>query len=82
MPKTYNAIARSTSDVQLLSLEKAVYAQLIAGYPEQDDIIATNLLREFDIKRDGTDGPSTQQQRAAQDDESHVALRQLIKVPL
>lgn len=81
VPQTYNAMARSTSDVQLLSLEKAAYAQLISGYPEQHDIIITNLLQKFDISKDGSDGLSMQQM-SLQEDESHSQLRQLIKVLL
>ncbi len=47
--------ARATSDVILLVISKFDYEDMIVSYPEQNDIIATNVLNIFDLDKDGLD---------------------------
>lgn len=47
--------ARSTSDVTLLVISKLDYEELVHNYPEQNDIIVTNVLSLFGLDKDGND---------------------------
>ena len=47
--------ARSTSDVTLLVISKFDYEELVHNYPEQNDIIVTNVQSLLGLDKDGND---------------------------
>lgn len=50
----YTVKARATSDATCLMLSKLQFEELKMHYPEQQDIIVTNILTEYDLNKDGT----------------------------
>jgi ankyrin repeat protein len=50
----YTVKARTTSDATCLMLSKLDFEELKMHYPEQQDIIVTNILTQFDLNKDGT----------------------------
>ena len=67
--------ARSTSDVTLLVISKFDYEELVHNYPEQNDIIVTNVLSLFGLDKDGND--SSVSKDAAEDTISEDAKEKL-----
>ena len=45
--------ARATGDAILLVISKLDYEELVHSYPEQNDIIVTNILGMFGLDKDG-----------------------------
>lgn len=52
-PRTFQA--RKTSDVTVLALSKFDYEEVMCIYPEQNDIIVSNVLSFFQLDKDGND---------------------------
>lgn len=52
-PRTFQA--RKTSDVTILALSKFDYEEVMCIYPEQNDIIVSNVLAFFQLDKDGND---------------------------
>ncbi|KAK9811376.1 hypothetical protein WJX72_002779 [[Myrmecia] bisecta] len=47
--------ARTTADVTLLVISKLDYEEVVQNYPEQNDIIVTNILTYYELDKDGND---------------------------
>ncbi len=58
-PRTFQA--RKTSDVTLLALSKFDYEEVMCIYPEQNDIIVSNVLAYFQLDKDGNDASLARQ---------------------
>ena len=58
-PRTFQA--RKTSDVTLLALSKFDYEEVMCIYPEQNDIIVSNVLAYFQLDKDGNDASMARQ---------------------
>jgi hypothetical protein len=55
VPEPYNIHARENEDTAVLSITKDAFNGVIAAYPEQNDIIMTNMLLQYGLSRDGED---------------------------
>lgn len=78
MPEPYYIRARENEDTAVLSISKSDFNGVIAAYPEQNDIIMTNMLSQYGLTRDGED---TGTGAAAQgDDEASAQMREDIIV--
>jgi hypothetical protein len=55
VPEPYNINARESEDTAVLSISKDAFNGVIAAYPEQNDIIMTNMLLQYGLSRDGDD---------------------------
>lgn len=82
VPEPYNVIARENVDSALLVLSKARYDGVILHYPEQSDIILTNLLYQHGLSRDGHDVGQLTRNVDLSDDEGYAKLRSDIKAEL
>jgi hypothetical protein len=63
VPEPYNVRARENEDTAVLAISKASFNGVITAYPEQNDIIMTNMLLQYGLTRDGDDtggGAATQ----------------------
>lgn len=60
----YTTAARLTGDVTLLVFAKTDYEELVENYPEQHDILVTNLLAHFELDKSGADMAIHKQVRA------------------
>lgn len=76
-PEALSAVR--TGDVTLLLFSKLDYEDLMAFYPEQQDIIITNLLSKYDLDKNGNDMAHVQ---IDQEDTHFIELRQAIQVVL
>jgi ankyrin repeat protein len=64
-------------DSSLLVISRSAIDNIFVSYPEQSDIIMTNLLFQFGLTRDGQD--TARGTRPNQDDEAYLQLRESIK---
>lgn len=74
----YSVRARENEDTAVLAISKTAFNGIIASYPEQNDIIMTNMLSQYGLTRDGEDtggGAAVQG-----DDEASAKLREDIMV--
>lgn len=74
----YNVRARENEDTAVLAISKNAFNGVIAAYPEQNDIIMTNMLSQYGLTRDGEDtggGAAVQG-----DDDTSAQLREDIMV--
>lgn len=69
--------ARDNEDSALLAIGKAVFNELVMTYPDQLDILITNVLQLYGLTRDGEDAGTS---HSAQNDEGAVLMRDAIKV--
>jgi hypothetical protein len=76
VPEPYNVQARKNGESNLLAISKTAFHDLMLSYPEQNDIILTNLLQQYGLSRDGGDAVGA----AAQGDESMQEMREELKV--
>ena len=67
--------ARSTSDVTLLVISKFDYEELVHNYPEQNDVIVTNVLSLFGLDKDGNDSSVTKDSADTISDDAKEKLR-------
>ena len=51
----YNVRARENEDTAVLAIGKNAFNEVISAYPEQNDIIMTNMLLQYGLTRDGDD---------------------------
>ena len=70
--------ARSTSDVTLLVISKFDYEELVHNYPEQNDIIVTNVLSLFGLDKDGNDTSVSKDTPDTTSDDAKEKLRQVL----
>lgn len=77
MPEPYSVKARENEDSAVLSISKAAVSEVMLSFPEQNDIIMTNLLCQYSLTRDGED---TGGGGGGQDDEAQAQMREDIKV--
>lgn len=68
--------ARSTSDVTLLVISKLDYEELVQNYPEQNDIIVTNVLSLFGLDKDGNDSNVNKSSADSISEDAKEKLRQ------
>lgn len=77
----YSTSARLTGDVTLLVFHKTDYEELVENYPEQHDILVTNLLAHFELDKLGNDmarrGANTEE-----GDDDFLELKEAIKMAL
>jgi len=73
--KLLGAQARSTSDVTLLVISKFDYEELVHNYPEQNDIIVTNVLSLFGLDKDGNDSSVSKESADTISDDAKEKLR-------
>ena len=76
----YTVKARSTSDATCLMMSKLDFEELKLHYPEQQDIINTNILARFDLNKDGTNVNLVQSKE--DDDPERVEMREQIQSAL
>lgn len=55
LTNTFTRQAKTMSDVTLLVLARFDYDELITSYPEQHDLIITNVLAYYELDKDGND---------------------------
>lgn len=67
--------ARSTSDVTLLVISKFDYEELVHNYPEQNDVIVTNVLSLFGLDKDGNDSSVSKDSADTISDDAKEKLR-------
>ena len=67
--------ARSTGDVTLLVISKFDYEELVHNYPEQNDIIVTNVLSLFGLDKDGNDSSVSKDTADTISDDAKEKLR-------
>jgi hypothetical protein len=77
VPEPYSVKARENEDSAVLSISKAAVNEVMLSFPEQNDIIMTNLLCQYGLTRDGED---TTGGGGGQDDEAHAQMREDIRV--
>jgi hypothetical protein len=77
VPEPYSVKAREKEDSAVLSISKAAVTEVMLSFPEQNDIIMTNLLCQYGLTRDGED---TAGGGGGQDDEAHAQMREDIRV--
>lgn len=70
--------AVQTGDVTLVIFSKLDYEDLMANYPEQHDIILTNLLAQYDLDKNGNE--MGHKNAANEEDENFAELQQAIQV--
>lgn len=79
VPEPYSIKARANEESAVLVITKADFDDVISHYPEQSDIILTNILVQYGLTRDGEDlGVKGFDQHA--DEDGYVQLRGAIKV--
>lgn len=79
VPEDFNVRSSDYEDSSLLVVSKSAFDGIIVSYPEQSDIIMTNLLLQFGLTRDGEE--SARGGRAGQqgDEEGYARRRESIK---
>lgn len=55
MAQPYTLRASGQGDVTLVSFPKLEYESLLVAYPEQQDVIMTNLLTQYELDRNGNE---------------------------
>ena len=70
--------ARTNDESKLLACSKPGFNELMLSYPEQNDIILTNLLNCYGLTRDGQE--SAMGNSAGQGDEGVLQMREELKV--
>jgi hypothetical protein len=70
--------ARSTDESTLLAVSKAQFNELMLSFPDQHDIIMTNILTQFGLTRDGEDAAGSKQN--GKGDDGVAQMRDEIKV--
>jgi ankyrin repeat protein len=73
----YAVRAPTSSDIELLVLSKEASVVLFRDYPEQQEIIHSNLLRQFNIDEKGNDLETDVQ--GDEEDADRIKMRQTIK---
>jgi hypothetical protein len=53
VPEPYDVQARKNGESTLLATTKASFHELMLSYPEQNDVVLTNLLQQYGLTRDG-----------------------------
>lgn len=71
--------ARADDNSAILVATKAGYDDAISHYPEQSDVVLTNMLLQFGLTRTGDDMDATASDHQA-DAEGYTQLRGAIKV--
>jgi hypothetical protein len=78
VPEPYNIRARENVDSAVLAISKTAFSGIIAAYPEQNDIIMTNMLLQYGLTRDGDDTGGGGAQQG--DDDAAAQMREQIIV--
>lgn len=81
VPEPYHVRARESVECAVLVITKARFDSVLAHYPEQNDIILTNLLYQYGLTRDGDDIGNAHVDQGNVD-EGFTELRSAIKVRL
>ena len=76
----YTVKARTTSDATCLMMSKFDFEELKMHYPEQQDIIVTNILTQFDLNKDGTSALHLSSKE--DDDPERALMREQIQAAL
>jgi hypothetical protein len=79
VPEDVNIQKRDNEDGSLLIIAKAAFDHIIESYPEQSDIIMTNLMFQFGLARDGQDSARGARPNQQSDDEAYARMRESIK---
>lgn len=79
VPEPYDVRARANENSAILVATKAGYDEAISHYPEQSDVVLTNMLSQFGLTRTGNDTGATASDQQA-DAEGYTHLRGAIKV--
>jgi hypothetical protein len=78
VPEPYSVTVCENSHAAVLVISKARFDSVIAHYPEQIEIILTNLLYQYSLTRDGNDTGGSRHIDISGDD-GYVKLRSDIK---
>jgi hypothetical protein len=79
VPEDFNVSCRANEDSSLLVISKTAIDAIFGSYPEQNDIIMTNLLFQFGLTRDGQEASRGSRPNQQSDDESFLQMRESIK---
>jgi hypothetical protein len=79
VPEDVDIRKRDNEDGSLLMITKAALDNIIVSYPEQNDIIMTNLMFQFGLTRDGQDSARGARPNQQGDDEAYARMRESIK---
>jgi hypothetical protein len=78
IPEPYDVQARPNEESALLSISKASVNELMLSFPDQHDIILTNLLLQYGLTRDGEEAAGATQ--ASRGEDAAAQMRDEIKV--
>lgn len=79
VPEPYNIHARENEESAILVLTKADFEDVISHYPEQNDVVLSNVLMQYGLTRTGADiACNCSDQRV--DEEGYQRLRAAIQV--
>lgn len=76
MVQPFKVQCRSSGDAKVLVLSRSAYNDMLANYPEQNDIIVNNVLANFGLDSNGETLVGWSNDNA--DDESFIELRNLV----
>jgi ankyrin repeat protein len=79
VPEDFSVSCRHNEDSSLLVISRSAIDNIFISYPEQNDIIMTNLLFQFGLTRDGQDTARGTRPNQQSDDEAYLQLRESIK---
>ena len=79
LAQPYTCACQSKSDATCLSFGKEDFDKLVLGYPEQQDVILSNLLATFQLEKDGTEMVTRAKRAGEEEDEEFAALRAQIR---
>lgn len=79
MPEDFTVKSRENENSSLLVISKQSWDTVMLSYPEQSDIIMTNLLFQFGLTRDGEESTYGGRPNQQGDDEGFQQMRQSIK---
>eukprot|EP00873_Tetraselmis_striata_P016653 jgi/Tetstr1/436917/TSEL_025690.t1 len=71
----FKVVCRSTADAKVLVLSRGAYNELLHNFPEQNDVIVSNVLATFGLDAQGEDLPGWS---GDTDDEDFALLRQTV----
>ena len=79
VPEDFTVKSRDNEDSSLLVISKLAWDTVMLSYPEQSDIIMTNLLFQFGLTRNGEESAIAGRSNPQGDDEGFQQMRQSIK---
>ena len=79
VPEDFNVRSSDHEDSSLLVISKSAFDGLIVSYPEQSDIIMTNLLLQFGLTRDGEESARGVRLGQQGDEEGYARMRESIR---